>query len=392
VSFGSAHVDMPLHDLEGPTPPWAKEVVSGHPTQLIVGQPWGSPGDPLCTNRNPRTALGLTADHRALFALVVDGRRAGAAGFTCDGMAYAMALEGAFAAVALDGGEGATLVVDGQVKYRPSGGQQRRTGNHLAFSATGSGPAPQCPDYADPICEGSANLQRCAGPSGTFITSCEDGAAIAHGDCGFFGAGCSLQGGLAHGVHPSCLQSLAGGEDGSFCVDATKIATGTLGRYEAVDCGAFGALCSEAGGNDTDAHCVHRLCHSNLDGGENGTCCKDPTTLATCTFGADVARACVAAGGAARRGEDPETPPPPSDAGVPDDADAGVVDAGSPDDADAGVSDDGGDDHAAADRPVLPPAVSAGCAAGAASPVVALLGLGLVAFGRRRRGRRGLSG
>ena len=60
IAFGSAHVVFPLHGLEGTPPPWAREIVSGHPTLLHRGAVVGSPGDPLCTNRNPRTVLGLT--------------------------------------------------------------------------------------------------------------------------------------------------------------------------------------------------------------------------------------------------------------------------------------------------------------------------------------------
>lgn len=379
VSFGSAHVDIPHHALEGPTPPWAKEVVSGHPTLLDDGQVVGNPGDPLCTNRHPRTALGITADHRTLIVLVVDGRRTGAAGFTCDEMAFVLALEGAVDAVALDGGGSATLVVGGQVKNQPSDGRQRTVGNHLAFFATGSGPSPQCPDFVDPVCDGDPNRQRC---NGTFITSCDAGAPVAHGDCGFFGAGCSTEGGLAHCVHPYCLQNLNGGEDGGFCIDDTKIATCSLGVYSEGDCGAFGALCSEAGGTDTDAHCVHFLCHSNLDGGEDGTFCKDTSTLSTCTLGAYVERACangcVAAEGGARCGEDPAPPPP-------DDTDAGSPDV---DDPDGGPDDVGGDDGGARtddEGPVpLPASVGGSCAAVAPSTAVTVVAL-LVLVARRRR-------
>ena len=385
VSFGSAHVDIPHHANEGPTPPWAKEVVSGHPTLLDDGQVVGNLDDPLCTNRNPRTALGITADHRTLVALVVDGRRAGAAGFTCDEMAFVLALEGAVDAVALDGGGSSTLVVGGQVKNQPSDGNQRTVGNHLAFFATGSGPAPQCPDFVDPLCEGNANLQRC---NGTFITACDAGAPVANGDCGFFGAGCSTEGGLAHCVHPSCLQNLNGGEDGSFCIDDTKIGSCTLGVYSEGDCGAFGGLCSEAGGTDVDAHCVHFLCHTNLNGGEDGTFCKDTATLATCTLGAYVERACTqgcaVVDDGARCGEDPVTPAP--DAGNPDAVDAGTGgdgDAGSAGDVDAGSGLDDSDDERGSSPP---PSVRASCAAGAPTTGLAFVAVLVAVWRRRARG------
>jgi MYXO-CTERM domain-containing protein len=406
VSFGSAHVQIPRHDLVGGTPPWAREVVSGHPTLLDDGRVVGSPGDPLCTNRHPRTALGLSADRRTLIALVVDGRRSGAAGFTCDEMAFVLALEGAHDAVALDGGGSSTLVVGGQVKNRPSDGRQRTVGNHLAFFATGTGPALQCPDYVDPVCDGDPHRQRC---DGSFITSCEAGAPIAYGDCGFFGAGCSTQGGQAHCVHPFCLHHLEGGEDGSFCIDGTKIGSCTLGRYEEGDCGAFGALCSEAGGTANDAHCVHFLCHTNLDGGENGTFCKDATTLATCTQGTYVeqtcSEGCATSDGGARCGEDPASPPdagPPADvdggpdeqgnqdpdggaSGAPDAGPSGDVDAGvvlDRDDADAVPDEDEDDDG----RRPLPRALRGGCANSAPHPP-AFVGVAALLFLLRRRRR-----
>lgn len=75
IAFGPAHVDMPHHASELGTPSWAQEVVSGHPTLLAAGQVVGNPGDPLCTNRHPRTAIGLSQDHRTLIVVVADGRR-----------------------------------------------------------------------------------------------------------------------------------------------------------------------------------------------------------------------------------------------------------------------------------------------------------------------------
>lgn len=374
VSFGSAHVDIPLHSLEGPTPAWAREVVSGHPTLLDDGRVVGNPDDSLCTNRHPRTALGITADHRTLIALVVDGRRDGAHGMLCDEMAFVLALEGATDAVALDGGGSSTLVVGGQVKNVPSDGHQRTVSNHLAFFAAGSGPSPQCPDFVDPVCEGNANLQRC---EGTFLTSCDAGAPVAHGDCGFFGAGCSTQGGLAHCVHPFCLQNLDGGEDGSFCADATKIATCTLGRYDEGDCGFYGGLCSEAGGTATDAHCVHFLCHTNLDGGEDGTFCKDAATLSTCTLGAHeeraCARGCVVDRAGARCEEDP---PVVSDGGVSDDVDGGVPADGEGSDVDARDDDE-------ERRLSLPRALTSGCTSAGTAPMPGMLGV-LLALGVKR--------
>ena len=221
-----------------------------------------------------------------------------------------MAAAGAFDAVNMDGGGSATMVVNGTVKNQPSDGSQRSVGNHLAFFASGSGPSPQCPDFVDPICDGDANIQRC---EGTEVTRCEEGVPVAQGDCGFFGAGCSTAGGEAHCVHPYCLLNLDGGEDGSFCQDAS-VGTCALGVFSEANCGAFAGLCSEAGGGDDDAHCVHVLCHSNLNGGEDGTFCRDGATLSTCTLGdyqeRTCSEGCAAAGSTAQCGEDADPLPP----------------------------------------------------------------------------------
>jgi hypothetical protein len=376
ISFGSAHVDFPLHDLEGATPPWAREIVSGHPTLLHRGTVVGSPGDPLCTNRNPRTVLGLTEDHRTLIVMVVDGRRAGAAGMTCDELAFVMALEGAYDAVALDGGGSSTMVVNGAVRNRPSDGSERTVGNHLAFYASGSGPAPHCPEYIDPLCRGDRGYQGC---EGSVVTSCSEGAPVLAGDCGFFGATCSTAGGLAHCVHPYCPANLDGGEQGGFCLDGTRIGTCELGRFSEGDCGVFGATCSEAG-PPAQAHCVDFRCTGGL-GAEDGAFCADGTTLGVCTLGAYAERACTAGcvetgADTARCGEDP-----PPDAGVRD-AGAGGMDGGD--------GRDGGRPERSDGSVAAPLVGSCGCrAVGGRSraPRALVCAIALVALVSRRRRR-----
>jgi hypothetical protein len=146
VAFGRNAVDMPHHANEGGPAPWAEQVVSGHPTLLDDGALVGNPGDPLCTNRHPRTALGLSQDHRTLIVLVVDGRRGGAAGMTCEDMAGVFGRYGAFDALNLDGGGSSTMwLADGGVLNRPSDGRERTVANHLAIIASGAGPSPHCP-------------------------------------------------------------------------------------------------------------------------------------------------------------------------------------------------------------------------------------------------------
>jgi hypothetical protein len=51
----------------------------------------------------------------------------------------------------------------------------------------------------------------------------------------------------ACGVDPHC----AGRADGTFCADATHLATCTGGRYSTGDCGAFGTTCDASGGGCT---------------------------------------------------------------------------------------------------------------------------------------------
>ena len=381
LAFGPAHVDIPHHNNTSGAPSWAKEVVGGHPTLLDDGAVVGNPGDPLCTNRHPHTAVGITADHRTLIVLVVDGRRAGAIGMTCDEMAFTLASEGAFDALNMDGGGSSTMVVNGQVKNRPSDGSPRVVGNHLGFFATGSGEAPQCPDFVDPVCNGEADRQSC---DGTVVTACTDGAPTANGDCGFFGAGCSTEGGQAHCVHPFCLINLDGGEEGTFCKDDTAIlGTCHLGVYEEGDCGFFGATCSEKGGS---GHCVHPYCPMNLAGEEDGSFCKDSATLASCTLGNYVERPCTSGcvdDGGARCGEDRL---PPADGG---DVDGEGEEEGNPAEGE-GESDgqsDTNNDETGGGGGLLPPSTISNCGA-APAPLVSLLALTLMLIKPRTVRRR----
>jgi len=168
------------------------------------------------------------------------------------------------------------------------------------------------PCGGDPECIANPNHGGC---SGTHITYCDDSMRLLQGDCGFYGAGCSTGGGKPHCVHFLCLSNLDGGENGTFCVDDSKIATCTWGAYEEGDCAVYGATCSEQGGA---AHCVHFMCWSNLDGGEDGSFCVDGATLGRCALGAyeeiDCAAqgtACVEQGGGAGCQGATEDPPDP---------------------------------------------------------------------------------
>jgi hypothetical protein len=83
-------------------------------------------------DRNPRTAIGVTADGKVLF-VVVDGRAAGISiGMTLQGLAREMVSLGATWAVNLDGGGGSAMWVKGSgIVNRPSDGSERPVTNAL---------------------------------------------------------------------------------------------------------------------------------------------------------------------------------------------------------------------------------------------------------------------
>lgn len=151
-----------------------------------------------------------------------------------------------------------------------------------------------------PECLADANYGGC---NGSVITRCDDTNQVGSGDCGAFGAACSVEGGSPHCVHPYCSINLNGEETGTYCSDATKLATCNLGVLTEGDCGAQGGTCSEGGGS---AHCVHFMCLSNLSGGEEGSFCVEGSNqVGSCALGvytetecgADTT--CTAAAGAA---------------------------------------------------------------------------------------------
>lgn len=79
---------------------------------------------------HPRTAVGRTADG-TLILMVVDGRQARSRGATLDELARLMLDVGAVDALNLDGGGSSTLVVNGTLVNRPTGG----TGERQVMSA-----------------------------------------------------------------------------------------------------------------------------------------------------------------------------------------------------------------------------------------------------------------
>ncbi|MBL8921439.1 MAG: phosphodiester glycosidase family protein [Myxococcaceae bacterium] len=116
---------------------WMKGVVSGRPRVLAAGTVLSSSAS-VCANnvRHPRTALGLSADKKKLFLVVVDGRSSSAVGMTCSEVGALLKSLGATEGMNLDGGGSSAMYVQGfGVVNRPSDGQERVVGNHLAVFA-----------------------------------------------------------------------------------------------------------------------------------------------------------------------------------------------------------------------------------------------------------------
>jgi len=150
IAFGPNKADIIPHETVAGAEPWMKEIVSGHPTILWGGQQRNNNGDPLCTARHPRTAVGLSQDRRKLFMVVVDGRKSNRLGFTCDELSGFLKELGAWDGMNLDGGGSSAMWLGGSVVSYPSdAGGERVVANHLALYAKGSGAAAHCPtpDY-----------------------------------------------------------------------------------------------------------------------------------------------------------------------------------------------------------------------------------------------------
>jgi hypothetical protein len=292
VGFGQGRVSIVPHEVVAEPEPWMREVVSGHPTVVEAGRTPDNSGDWALCPRNPRTAVGLSRDHRTLFIAVVDGRAPGRAGMTCNELGQFMLSVGAFDAVNLDGGGSSVLWMQGAgVVNRPSDGALRLAANHLAIYARGAGAAAHCPDAA-PVCtrrcEGSTLVSPdcsrgdCAafgatciddamGPrcrfafcpaigdaevcfSGTHAGHCHNGALTMQTDCSTNGGRCAVMAGAGRCVGGVC--PAAG--NARVCVSDTQIGDCANGRLTGMgDCGAFGARCVD---DELGARCVFIFC------------------------------------------------------------------------------------------------------------------------------------
>lgn len=147
VAFGKNRVEFSGSNESRGAEKWMRSVTSGLGVLVEDGRAITSnPSTPShCSNREPRSAMGISADKRTLYMAVVDGRSSSSRGMTCVELANVMKSLGAASAVNLDGGGSSALWVRGSgVANNPSGGTQRVVANHLAVFAKGSGEPSSC--------------------------------------------------------------------------------------------------------------------------------------------------------------------------------------------------------------------------------------------------------
>jgi exopolysaccharide biosynthesis protein len=133
--------------LPDPDEEWRKTdfIVSGGPLLLLRGQRLEEPEKESISRvfflaRHPRTAAGVRADGTLLF-VTVDGRRPEeSVGMSLPELTDLMLELGCVSAINLDGGGSTTMVIDGRIVNRPSGGSARRNADAiLLFSRTKNG-------------------------------------------------------------------------------------------------------------------------------------------------------------------------------------------------------------------------------------------------------------
>ncbi len=113
--FGTLALDargrLALHlPSEPPPPETLREAVTGRPILLVDGAPDPALEEfPGASQRAPRTAVGVSRDHRKLFLVVVDGRQRDSRGMSLRELAELFAELGADRAMNLDGGGSSEL-------------------------------------------------------------------------------------------------------------------------------------------------------------------------------------------------------------------------------------------------------------------------------------------
>jgi hypothetical protein len=122
------------------------DTIGGNPVIVQDGQiVWSDVnGTTSFHGRNPRTGVGVTADGRVLL-IAVDGRQPGySKGMTLLQFAQLFMDKGAVNALNLDGGGSTTVVVNGDIKNRPSDGNERSVSSALVV-LPGPDPGEQAP-------------------------------------------------------------------------------------------------------------------------------------------------------------------------------------------------------------------------------------------------------
>ena len=105
-------------------PEWegVSHIISGGPYLLKDGNVFIDVKEeklPAITGRNPRTAIGYTADNN-LVMVIVDGREKASVGMTLRELAAFMKSIGCYEAINLDGGGSSVLYIDGQIMNYPA--------------------------------------------------------------------------------------------------------------------------------------------------------------------------------------------------------------------------------------------------------------------------------
>ncbi len=148
AAFGKNRVEFSgSNESRGPDK-WMNSVVSG--IGVIVENGVAITKNPTapghCSERHPRTAMGLSQDKRTLYMAVVDGRQAGVSrGMTCIELGKMMHSVGAYSAVNFDGGGSSAMWIEGVgLANKPSDASERVVANHLAIFAKGTAEPGSC--------------------------------------------------------------------------------------------------------------------------------------------------------------------------------------------------------------------------------------------------------
>ncbi len=121
------------HKIHDRVDPRVVEAVSGHPTLIHRGTATTDfGGDPTFTRRDPRTAIGVSADVDVLILVTVDGRQADAIGMTGAETTRLLRRLGAHDAVMLDGGGSSAMWIAGRGIVNRQSDPGRTVGNQIA--------------------------------------------------------------------------------------------------------------------------------------------------------------------------------------------------------------------------------------------------------------------